>query len=56
MATKKKPIAYEYRTTTCDIGQESIRPYPPDDNPGWEMCGSAANSLKIFWFWRKRKL
>ena len=27
----------------------------PYDGDGWELCGSAANEINIFWTWRRPK-
>jgi hypothetical protein len=57
---KAVEMAYEYRTTHGDTFSPSSLhqdtqpddPIQPDDD-GWEMCGSAATTYRLYWFWRR---
>jgi len=66
-STTEDRLKYEYRTTFGDpyeasyfnrISQDTVSHTLPDDpvipdGDGWEMCGSAASTNLLYWFWKR---
>jgi hypothetical protein len=53
---------YEYWTTTGapdgyyiqGIFTDYSDPVKPPEGMGWEMVGSVATTVRLYWFWRRR--